>query len=116
VKRLAWERNGLIQVPRDPQSGYRIYGAPEIGRLRVIRMLLRAGYSTMAILRMLLQLDQGKAGDLRHVLDTPPPDEDVYSAADQWLSTLAAQEQRAVDLITRLEKMIAKQGQDTFYS
>jgi hypothetical protein len=43
-----WERNGLIEVPRNPDNGYRRYGAPEIDRLRVIRMLLRAGYSMMA--------------------------------------------------------------------
>jgi DNA-binding transcriptional MerR regulator len=36
-----WERNGLINVPRDPGNGYRRYGAAEIGRLRVVRMLLR---------------------------------------------------------------------------
>jgi DNA-binding transcriptional MerR regulator len=104
-----WERNGLIKVPRNPHNRYRLYGAAEIGRLRIIRMLRRAGYSMMAILRMLLQLDQGKGEGLRQVLDTPRPDEDVYSAADRWLSTLAAQEQRALDLITQLEEMIGKQ-------
>ena len=101
-----WERNGLIEVPRDPHSGYRLYGADEISRLRVIRMLRRAGYSLMAILRMLLFLDQGQRGDLRQVLDTPRPDEDVYSAADQWLSTLTALGQRATDVIAQLEEMI----------
>jgi len=104
-----WEREGLIQVPRDPRNGYRQYGAAEIGRLRVIRMLLRAGYSTMAILRMLLRLDRGQKADLRRVLDTPRPDEDVYSAADRWLSTLGDFEQRAVDIIVLLESMIEKQ-------
>ena len=103
-----WERNGLLRVPRDPDNGYRLYGAAEIGRLRVIRLLNRAGYSQMAILRMMLHLDQSGAGDLRQVLDTPRPDEDVYSAADHWLSTLAAQEDRARDLIARLEAMIQK--------
>jgi hypothetical protein len=52
-----WERNGLLRVPRHPRNGYRQYGAPEIGRLRVVRILRRAGYSTMAILRMMLSLD-----------------------------------------------------------
>jgi DNA-binding transcriptional MerR regulator len=99
-----WERNGLIEVPRDPHNGYRLYGAAEIGRLRVIRMLLRAGYSMMAILRMLLQLDRG--ADPRQALDTPHPDEDVYTAADRWLSSLAEQEQRASSIIAQLEKMI----------
>jgi DNA-binding transcriptional MerR regulator len=103
-----WERNGLIKVPRDPRSGYRLYGTAEIGRLRVIRMLRRAGYSMMAVLRMLLHLDQGRGGDLRQVLDTPRPDEDVYSAADRWLSALAEQEQRATKMIAQLEEMIRK--------
>ena len=104
-----WERNGLIQVPRNPRNGYRVYGAAEIGRLRVIRMLSRAGYSMMAILRMLLQLGQGQKENLRQVLDTPRSDEDVYSASDQWLSTLDGQEQRALDIIAQLEEMIGKQ-------
>ena len=102
-----WERSGLLWVPRDPNNAYRLYGAPEIGRLRVIRMLLRAGYSTMAILRMFLYFDRGRAGDLREVLDTPPPDEDIFTSADHWLSALAAQEKRATDIIAQLEKMIA---------
>ncbi len=105
-----WERNGLLDVPRDPDNGYRYYGAAEIGRLRVIRMLIRAGYSMMAILRMLLQLDGGLTGNLRQAIDTPAPDEDVYSAADRWLSTLAEQEQRAMDIIAHLETMIGKQN------
>lgn len=104
-----WDRNGLIDVPRDPSNGYRHYGAPEISRLRVIRMLSRAGYSTSAILRMLLQLDQGEKNDLRRALDTPRPDEDAYLASDRWLSTLADQEQRAHTIIALLEEMIQKQ-------
>jgi DNA-binding transcriptional MerR regulator len=105
-----WERNGLIRVPRDPRNGYRRYGAAEIGRLRVIRMLNRAGYSHAAILRMLLQLDSGQRNGLRQALDTPHPDDEVYMAADRWLSALAEHEQRAADMIAQLETMIAKQS------
>jgi len=116
-----WERNGLIQVPRDPDNGYRRYGAAELGRLRVIRMLNRAGYSQMAILRMVLTLDQPQpsplrqgddlrsGGKLRRVLDTPRPDEEIYSAADRWLSTLSEQEQRAQAIISQLEAMLQRQ-------
>ena len=103
-----WERNGLITVPRNPRNGYRLYGANEIGRLRVICMLRNAGYSIMAVLRMLIQLDSGNAEDLRGALDTPSPDENVYSAADRWLSTLSSLEQRAMELIAQLEHMISK--------
>lgn len=103
-----WERNGLLEVPRDPQNGYRLYGAPEIGRARVIRMLLQTGYSLMAILRMLQRFDRGQTNDLKQVLDTPRPDEDVYSAADRWLSTLDTLEQRVLDAIAQLNVMIDK--------
>jgi len=114
-----WERNGLIRVPRDPDNGYRRYGAVEMGRLRVIRMLNRAGYSQMAILRMVLTLDQPQGGDLRsegtlrQILDTPRPDEEIYSAADRWLSTLDEQEQRAQAIISQLEVMLQRQNRNT---
>jgi DNA-binding transcriptional MerR regulator len=101
-----WERNGLIAIPRQPRNRYRSYGPAEIGRLRVIRMLGRAGYSHMAILRMLLQLDRGDTAHLRRSLDTPAPGEDVYSAADRWLSTLAEQEEVARRLIAFIETVI----------
>jgi DNA-binding transcriptional MerR regulator len=104
-----WDRNGLIDVPRNPANGYRRYGAVEISRLRVIRMLSQAGYSLSAILRMMLQLDKGETSTLRHVLDTPRPDEDIYTAADRWLSTLTDQEQRARTVIALVGEMIQEQ-------
>jgi len=105
-----WDRTGLINIPRDPTNGYRRYGAQEISRLRVIRMLSRAGYSLAAILRMLVQLDQGDKTDLRHALDTPRPDEDAHLAYDHWLSTLIDQEQRARTIIALLEEIIQKES------
>lgn len=104
-----WDRNGLIDVPRDPANGYRRYRAQEISRLRVIRMLSRAGYSLSAILRMLIQLDRGEKSNLRQALDTPRFDEDVYLASDRWLSTLANQEQYAHTIIALIEEMLQKQ-------
>jgi len=68
-----WDRNGLLDVPRDPRNGYRLYGATELGRARVIHVLCQAGYSVMAILRMVLALDTGQESDLRAALDSPPP-------------------------------------------
>jgi DNA-binding transcriptional MerR regulator len=103
-----WERSGFVTVPRNPVNGYRQYHAAHIGRLQVIRMLRQSGYSPMAILRMLVQLDQGTAGDLRRALDTPRPDEDVYSASDRWLSTLNQQEKTAQAILTFLHEMKEK--------
>lgn len=100
-----WERNGLIKVPRERGNRYRLYGSIELGRLRVLRLLYRAGYGSMAILRMVRQLDRGERSNLRRALDTPPPDEDILTTADRWLSTLAEQEQRAQDMIAQLTAM-----------
>jgi DNA-binding transcriptional MerR regulator len=105
-----WERNGLIRVPRDPFNGYRRYTGVELGRLRVIRMLRRAGFTMMALLRAMHALDRGQGADLRQVLDTPSPGEEVYIAADRWISTLAEQEQRALEIIAQLEAMIRRWG------
>ena len=101
-----WERDGLIDVPRDPISNYRLYGAAEFGRLRVIRMLRQAGYSLMAILRMLLQFDAGRRENLRQALDTPRPDEDIQWVADRWLTTLTLQEERAHAVIRQVSHLI----------
>ena len=107
-----WERSGLLNVPRDPSNGYRRYGAAEIGRLRVIRLLRQTGYSPMAILRMLVELDQGESVEkLRIALDTPRPDEDVYQAADRWLSTLTEMEQIARELLVLAEENLRKYGE-----
>jgi len=103
-----WERNRLIKVPRDPANGYRQYGAAEIGRLRVIRMLLRAGYSMMAILRMISQLDRGETENLRHALDTPLPGDDVFMVNDHWLSALVGFQERALQVVVMLEEMLGQ--------
>ena len=76
------ERNGLIAVPRNSYNNYRLFGKKEIERLRIIRMLSKAGYSHMAILRMFIELDKGNTRDLKKTLDTPRADEDIFTAAD----------------------------------
>lgn len=101
------ERNGLITVPRNSYNNYRLFGRKEIERLRIIRMLSKAGYSHMAILRMLLELDRGNTRHLKRTLDTPRPDEDIFTASDRWLTTLQAQENLAVEVIQFIEKQIA---------
>jgi DNA-binding transcriptional MerR regulator len=97
-----WDRNGLLNVPRDPETGYRLYGAIEIGRLRVIRMLRQSGYSLMAILRMLRRFDAGETERLREALDTPGEHEAIETIADRWLTTLVEQEQRAQAIIQQI--------------
>lgn len=103
------ERNGLITVPRNSYNNYRLFGRKEIERLRIIRMLGKAGYSHMAILRMFLELDRGNTRDLKKTLDTPLQDEDIFSAADRWLTTLHEQEKLARQVIRFVEEKVASQ-------
>lgn len=101
-----WERDGLLAVPRDPANQYRRYGAREFGRLRVIRTLARAGYSHMAILAMLRQVDQGNAANLRDALNLPPDQASIYTVADRWLTALDEIEQRALAIIRQLGHLV----------
>lgn len=104
-----WERNGLLTVPRDPRNGYRLYGAEEIGRLRVIRMLIQSRYSTMSILRMLTHLDAGETEGLKTTLDTPDPGEDVLYATDRWLTALSRLRESALEVIAYIEAWLQRE-------
>ena len=102
-----WERNGLIEVPRDPGNHYRLYGTAEFGRLRVIRTLVQSGYSLMAILRMMRQFDAGRTDNLRDALNIPQEeDEQIQIIADRWLLSLLELEQRAQAIIKQIGRMI----------
>jgi len=101
-----WERNGLISVRRNSYNNYRLFSRRDIERLRIIRMLSHAGYSHMAMLRMFIELDGGNTRNLKEVLDTPRPDEDIFTAADHWLTTLHGQEKLAKNVIKMIEKII----------
>lgn len=101
------ERNGLISVPRNSYNNYRLFGRREIERLRIIRMLTKAGYSHMAILRMFIELDQGKTRGLKETLNTPREDEDIFTAADRWLTTLHEQQKCAERIIVFVQDLIA---------
>jgi DNA-binding transcriptional MerR regulator len=101
-----WERNGLISVRRNSYNNYRLFGKKEIERLRVIRMLSHAGYSHMAMLRMFIELDKGNTRNLKKALDTPRADEDIFTAADHWLTTLNGQKKLAKRVINMVEEII----------
>lgn len=96
-------------MPRGPRNGYRLYGAEEIGRLRVIRMLIQSRYSTMSILRMLTHLDAGETEGLKTTLDTPDPGEDVLYATDRWLTALSRLRESALEVIAYIEAWLQRE-------
>jgi DNA-binding transcriptional MerR regulator len=104
-----WERNGLLDVPRNSENGYRIYGPKEIDRAKVIRTLRTANYSMIAILRMLKSVDtNSREIEILKIVSTPQPDEDMVYATDRWILTLYETEKNAQEMITRIKKMLNK--------
>lgn len=99
-----WEMNGLLTVRRK-SNGYRVYTSEDISRLKVIRSLRCANYSLESILRMLNRLSADPGADIKKVLDTPKPDEDIIAVCDKLITSLAEAECNAKQIISRLEYM-----------
>jgi DNA-binding transcriptional MerR regulator len=105
-----WERNGLLDVPRNRKNGYRRYGRKEIDRAKVVRTLRMANYSIMAIIRMLKSIDNNnnRESDIFRIISTPQPDEDMVYATDRWILSLAQVEKDAEELIIQIKRMMDK--------
>ena len=101
----SWERNNLIRVERSPRSQYRSYGAEQIARLRVIRMLRQAGFGLLSVLKALNRLDKGQVDAAREILTAPGEDEDILHAADRWLEILCQREADTLLAIQHLAEM-----------
>lgn len=52
----AWERAGLVRPRRDPQSGYRIYGAADVRDAHLVHQLRRGGYLLEQIAPLIVQV------------------------------------------------------------
>ena len=102
-----WERSGLLAIPRDEASGERRFRDSDLDRIEVIRALRTAGYSPMAILRMLQAADSGDAGAAIGALADPEVDPDALSASDRWQATLADHERRACEALELVRRMAA---------
>lgn len=83
-----WEKNNILFPNRNPDNKYRLFGLYDAERIVIIRMLKKAGYSTMSILRMFLKIDSGSRKNLIKIINTPESEEDIVSAADKWIHTL----------------------------
>lgn len=103
-----WERNGLIDVPRRPSNQYRSFGAAELARLRVIRQLVQAGFSLMAISHTLQQVDSGTTTNLQAALTLPPharANEAIDVMGDHWLPSLLEMTRRAEAIMHQLNQL-----------
>lgn len=99
-----WELNGLITVKRK-QNGYRVYSYDDIQRLKIIRCLRCANYSLAAILRMFQELSENPVADIRKTIDTPGDSEDVITACDKLLTSLADAKVNMLYGVAQIKKM-----------
>ncbi|MGK8522652.1 TioE family transcriptional regulator [Nocardia asteroides] len=51
-----WERAGLVQPPRDPRTGYRVYGAADVRDALLAHQLRRGGYRLEQIARLIARV------------------------------------------------------------
>jgi DNA-binding transcriptional MerR regulator len=104
-----WERSGVVEIPRNPDNGYRCFGLEQIDRLRIVRMLSGTGYSLLAIMRIMQAVDRGDLSHLSEILDHPVSPDEILSTGDRWIATLEELKQNAhqvLDLVREWEKMI----------
>lgn len=105
-----WERNNLIQIPRNPINGYRVFGPDDINKLRVIRALRRSQYSNMSILRAMRKLESSSTEGLREALDSPEVDEErgYLCFTDNLLSSLYAAKEAVEQILRHLRNKEAQ--------
>ncbi|BDF35031.1 MerR family transcriptional regulator [Lachnospiraceae bacterium] len=99
-----WEMNGLLTVKRR-QNGYRVYTDQDISRLKIIRSLRCANYSLEAIRNMLQQVCANPDIDIKEALDTPKEDADIITVCDKLITSLAAAEENACQIVGMLHDM-----------
>ena len=64
-------------------------------RLTIIRSLRCANYSLSSILRMLNALSRNPSVNIRKIIDTPGEDDDIITACDKLLTSLAEAKENA---------------------
>lgn len=100
-----WELNGLFSVRR-MANGYRVYTGEDIQRLTIIRSLRCANYSLSSILRMLNALSRNPSADIRKIIDTPGEDDDIITACDKLLTSLAEAKENAGYVESQIGKLM----------
>jgi DNA-binding transcriptional MerR regulator len=64
-----WEQQGVLDPPRDHESGFRLYDRDQLARLRVVAVLRRASYTFDAIRALLDELAGGRPDAARAAVE-----------------------------------------------
>jgi DNA-binding transcriptional MerR regulator len=95
-----WERAGLIQPRRDPQTGYRIYSAADVRDAQLVRQLRRGGYLLEQIAPLITQVHSaGGVAPLEPMLR-------------DWHTRLSARSRSMLTGAAALDAYLARQAAD----
>jgi DNA-binding transcriptional MerR regulator len=97
-----WERNGLLNRHFTAYQK-RLYTKSDINRMKIIYMLLRAGYSIAAIFNYFNELDQHNK-DAMQILIDPKKDENIIGCKDRYLQALSEENNRWTEIFKILKK------------
>lgn len=92
-----WERAGLVQPRRDPQTGYRVYSAADVRDVLLVHQLRRGGYRLDQIAPLIAQVHS--AGGLAP----------LESMLRDWHARLTARSQAMLTGAAALDAYLARQ-------
>jgi DNA-binding transcriptional MerR regulator len=103
---INWERNGLIEVPRNEKNHYRVYREKEIRTLKIIKVLRRYNYSSQCICNMVKKLESKSGTYINEENKNSPTKEEREKTSGELLSSLAEVEHNTKLIISRISKLI----------
>lgn len=106
---INWERNGLIEVPRNEKNHYRVYREKEIRTLKIIKVLRRYNYSTQCICSMVKKLESNPL--LNKENENLHTKEEREKTSEELLSSLAEVEHNTKLIISRISELIDMKNQ-----
>jgi len=102
---INWERNGLIEVPRNEKNHYRFYREKEIRTLKIIKVLRRYNYSTQCICSMIKKLESKSYACLIEENENLSTKEEREKTSEGLLSSLAEVEYNTKLIISSIRHL-----------
>lgn len=93
-----WERAGLVQPRRDPQTGYRVYSAADVRDALLVHQLRRGGYLLEQVAPLIAQVRS--AGGI----------EPLESTLRDWRARLSARSRAMLTGAAALDAYLARSG------
>ena len=92
---INWERNGMLEVPRDNKNNYRVYTKDEMILLEIIKHLRKENYLTQCIVKMIKKIKSNNF--------------EFLNKNEVLLSSIEEKENNIKNLIFQLSTMINKE-------